>query len=442
MTPRNKDKNNAELHAVDGKGQCCDSLQGRDSMLGMTVLQGPTCTYIRALWIIFALLAFVFLRSSDTITRNDRNWSQWRVGEIHAGNLFSFFSQTLGRFCIPFYRIFWTKCRGLGASSKNGFRNSHSNGRSKRNQSKIPSIIFGKKVTALVLLHYSFCDTIMVTNKRKQPRRNSERDLLLLRPMRTKGGRVFQHRYLALDEVAHELVTLHPELFACLSKKSARDRLNLLLYKNAASRSGEGRFGRVLDRRTNYWKSSAARSKCSVDKTMAHPQPRNQPNGWNRQTICKTVFVDRQRQSVAGRTLTRSNKNSVLKISKFGMQNLCILAGIHQKCVWHCPYCTKIFSIPQFANYSVQNFCACNYFCNYFTVPNSQNFVFTKSIEVTLRSVWETSIDPILVFILVCLFVCLFAYSARVLTWCQVPPWSCVYDVNAWWSPLTPIWSR
>ena len=53
----------------------------------------------------------------------------------------------LGRFCIPFDGIFWTECWGLGASSENWFRNGRSNGRSKRNLSEIPSIIFGK-VTA------------------------------------------------------------------------------------------------------------------------------------------------------------------------------------------------------------------------------------------------------------------------------------------------------
>ena len=41
-------------------------------------------------------------------------------------------------------RNFWTECWGLGASSENWFRNGRSNGRSKRNLSKIPSIISGK----------------------------------------------------------------------------------------------------------------------------------------------------------------------------------------------------------------------------------------------------------------------------------------------------------
>ena len=53
----------------------------------------------------------------------------------------------IARFCIPFDGIFWTECWGLGVSSENWFRNGRSNGRSKRNLSKIPSIISGK-VTA------------------------------------------------------------------------------------------------------------------------------------------------------------------------------------------------------------------------------------------------------------------------------------------------------
>ena len=47
-TPRKKDHNNAELHAAEVKGQCCDSLQGLDSIEGMIVLQGPTS--VRHLW--------------------------------------------------------------------------------------------------------------------------------------------------------------------------------------------------------------------------------------------------------------------------------------------------------------------------------------------------------------------------------------------------------
>ena len=51
------------------------------------------------------------------------------------------------------------------------------------------------------------------------------------------------------------------------------------------------------------------------DKTMARPEPRNrQINPPNRPTKCKTVFVDSQRRDAAGRTLTRPDKDSVLKI--------------------------------------------------------------------------------------------------------------------------------
>ena len=60
-----------------------------------------------------------------------------------------------------------------------------------------------------------------------------------------------------------------------------------------------------------------------LDKTMARPQPRNrQTNPPNRPTKCKTVFVDSQRRNAAGRTLTQSDKDSVLKIPSNGMQNL------------------------------------------------------------------------------------------------------------------------
>ena len=52
-----------------------------------------------------------------------------------------------------------------------------------------------------------------------------------------------------------------------------------------------------------------------LDKTMARPEPRNrQTNRPNRRTKCKTVFVDSQRRKAAGRTLTLSDKDSVLKI--------------------------------------------------------------------------------------------------------------------------------
>ena len=64
--------------------------------------------------------------------------------------------------------------------------------------------------------------------KGKQLRFDLERDLLLLRQAKAKGVGVFQRGHPALDKVAQELVTLHPDLFAGLSKKSARDRLNLL----------------------------------------------------------------------------------------------------------------------------------------------------------------------------------------------------------------------
>ena len=52
-----------------------------------------------------------------------------------------------------------------------------------------------------------------------------------------------------------------------------------------------------------------------LDKTMARPEPRNrQTNPPNRPTKCKTVFVNCQRRDAAGRTLTQSDKDTVLKI--------------------------------------------------------------------------------------------------------------------------------
>ena len=154
----------------------------------------------------------------------------------------------IGRFCIPFDGIFWTECWGLGASSENWFRNGRSNGRSKRNLSEIPSIIFGK-VTAwysgrwtattqktlvwlvFVLVPSLFCN--MATTG-KQLRFNLEREreiLLLLRQARAKCVGVFLRGRPALDEVSRELVTVHSDLFVGLSKKSAWDLLNRTAQK-------------------------------------------------------------------------------------------------------------------------------------------------------------------------------------------------------------------
>ena len=72
-------------------------------------------------------------------------------------------------------------------------------------------------------------------------------------------------------------------------------------------------------RRRRSSSSSRSLSSCAVsallDKTMVRPESRNrQTNPPNRPTKCKTVFVDSQRRDAAGRTLTRSDKDSVLKI--------------------------------------------------------------------------------------------------------------------------------
>ena len=66
-----------------------------------------------------------------------------------------------------------------------------------------------------------------MATKGKQLRFNQEREreiLLLLRQARAKGVGVFLRGHSALDDwVARELVTVHPDLFAGLSKKSAGD---------------------------------------------------------------------------------------------------------------------------------------------------------------------------------------------------------------------------
>ena len=67
-----------------------------------------------------------------------------------------------------------------------------------------------------------------MATKGKQLRFNLKREreiLLLLRQARAKGVGVFLRGHPALDEVARELVTVHPDLFAGLSKKSAGDLL-------------------------------------------------------------------------------------------------------------------------------------------------------------------------------------------------------------------------
>ena len=65
-----------------------------------------------------------------------------------------------------------------------------------------------------------------MATKGKQLRFNLARErsreiLLLLRQARAKGVGVFLRGHPAPDEVARELVTVHSDLFAGLSKKSA-----------------------------------------------------------------------------------------------------------------------------------------------------------------------------------------------------------------------------
>ena len=56
--------------------------------------------------------------------------------------------------------------------------------------------------------------------------------LLLLQQARAKDVGVFLRGHHSLDEVARESVTLHPDLFADLSKKSAGDRITIGLKPN------------------------------------------------------------------------------------------------------------------------------------------------------------------------------------------------------------------
>ena len=122
-----------------------------------------------------------------------------------------------------------------------------SKGRSKRNLGEIPSIISGKitawymysgrlrlrqhthKKNNSCLARFCSCSKSVLQHlvtEGKQLRFDLWREiLLLLRQVRTKGVGVFLRGHPALDEVARELATVHPDLFASLSKKSAGDRL-------------------------------------------------------------------------------------------------------------------------------------------------------------------------------------------------------------------------
>ena len=170
----------------------------------------------------------------------------------------------------------------------------------------------------------------------KGKRLRFEREMLLLCQARAQGVGVFLRGHPAPDEVARELVTLHSGLFAGLSRKSAGDRLNLLLEQHRKSekwstkQSGTneqsdtpntGLFIQLIKANWNRGREtscSVLQSACEkkkfffvqiyvfvrgqksseliqllLDKAMAHSQLRNrQTNPPNRPTKCKTVFVD------------------------------------------------------------------------------------------------------------------------------------------------------
>ena len=158
----------------------------------------------------------------------------------------------------------------------------------------------------------------MAINKGKRLRFNLGRDLLLLQG-RSKNGGVFHRRHPAVGEVAQGLVTLHSELFPGLSKKSARNRLKLVLEQHRKRRS----------------RKQSPTDEQNTEKTrLSDPTTPGQGDGSSRTTtnqtnqtdkpfakqFCKTVFVDSQQREAASCTLTQSDKDSVLTIPKFRMQ--------------------------------------------------------------------------------------------------------------------------
>ena len=78
------------------------------------------------------------------------------------------------------------------------------------------------------------------------------------------------------------VVTLHQELFACLSKKSARERLNPVLEQH---REKESKTVSNRCMKKHYWKTKLLNR--NAPGRNAHAEPWNQPN---RQAICQTVL--------------------------------------------------------------------------------------------------------------------------------------------------------
>ena len=172
---------------------------------------------------------------------------------------------------------------------------------------------------------------------------------------RAKGVGVFLRGHPALDEVARELVTVHPDLFASLRSPRETFLSNSTEREKTGAGSSLGQTSSRTQASSSSWSrqtemgaerpaaATSMHSACEkkkkfffvqisvfvrgqkmgselihllLDKTMVRPEPRNrQTNPPNRPTKCKTVFVDSQRRDAAGRTLTRSDKDSVLKNS-------------------------------------------------------------------------------------------------------------------------------
>ena len=131
-----------------------------------------------------------------------------------------------------------------------------------------------------------------MANKGKQLRFELERKiLLLLRQARARGVGVFLRGHPALDKVARELVTLHPNLFAGLSETFAGDRLYLLLEQH---------------RKRENWsrKQSGANEQSNTSNTgLCIQQIKANWNGGRRlATASSTPHVRRRKRSSSSRS--------------------------------------------------------------------------------------------------------------------------------------------
>ena len=102
---------------------------------------------------------------------------------------------TFGRFCISFDGIFWTECWGLGASFENWFQNSplKLSIETESEQNTVDYFPTEGDSTCFALPHF-FVTRFWLPTRENNSGSTRDRDLLLLRQMRTKGGRVFRLR--------------------------------------------------------------------------------------------------------------------------------------------------------------------------------------------------------------------------------------------------------